>query len=278
MAGLTYNPISPAIMQDPGLTGGFGLPAPGAGSTYTWANPTSPTYAPPPMPSLSDLLAGDPIYQQQFAQLQAGGVYDTSTANAARARALIQFGQMPDLSGVQGLIGDLSGLDPNTGTLAQQNTTAGLSTQARLSQANTDAIRRIKAVLGARGLFRSGETGYQLGREQTDYTRAQYDARQKLVDYLAGVQSALVQAERARQAALYQSQLNALMSWLSQHPDLGGGQTSGSPGGWTQTPTTAPAPDTEPSPSTGLAGAQGSYYGTPSGATTYSYPTGYRPF
>ncbi len=182
------------------------------------------------VPSLQELIANDELFLQLQRDLAAQGISDSAQRRAARQRAVTMFGEVPDfttLTGAGGLIGPDLGLDIDEVTrgLAAQNTTAGLSTVARLDQAHTDRLRQIKNVLAARGALRSGETGYQLGREQEDYTRAQYDARQQVVDYLAGVQAAFAQSERQRQMTLAQA-LWAAAQRLRDEGYPGGGDTS----------------------------------------------------
>lgn len=80
-----------------------------------------------------------------------------------------------------------------------------MSTQFRLDQAHGDAIRNIKNALASRGLIRSGEAGFQLGRENQAYGQANYDASQKWLDYIAGVQSAFASGEQQRATTLAQS-------------------------------------------------------------------------
>jgi hypothetical protein len=105
---------------------------------------------------------------------------------------------------------DLNGIiDPATQALAQKNTEAGLSTEARLSKAHTDAMRAIKNSLAARGALRSGEAGYQLGNEQQAYTQAEYDSKQQLLDYLSSYQQGYLQAEQQRQQQLAQASSDA---------------------------------------------------------------------
>jgi hypothetical protein len=100
---------------------------------------------------------------------------------------------------LQGILG------PQTQQIAQQNTAAGLSTSARLAQANTDAVRKIKNELNARGLLNSGETGFQLGREQQSYGQAQFDARSKLLDYLNQYQGGWLAAQQGNAQSLAQA-------------------------------------------------------------------------
>ena len=61
--------------------------------------------------------------------------------------------------------------------------------------------RAIKNALAARGALRSGEAGFQLGEEQQRFATAQYDARQQLVDLLAGIEAGYANAQRQRAAA-----------------------------------------------------------------------------
>lgn len=235
--------------------------------------PTAP--AAPGMPNVGDLLGGDPMYQQFLASLKAQAVQDQASRDAAMQRAMIMYGAKPDFSfgGSSTLTGDLP-WDKQTKKLAAANTDAGLSTLARLDEANTQAIRGITNTLAARGIFRSGETGYQMGQEQKDYSRAQYDSAQKLLDYLSGVQSAFVQAQRANQAQQYSAQLTALQNWLALNPNAGLGGTvgfgaggAGGHGAGAAAPHGSPAPVTQP----------GGHYagGTPGGPVPATDPFGF---
>jgi len=122
-------------------------------------------------------------------------------------RALVNFGQVPDLASLAKQLGlsesDLQGLaGSDIQRLAQENTDAGLSTESRLSQANDDAIRQIRAELNKRGLLNSGEAGFQLDRQNTGYRQAQSDATNKLLDYLNQYQQGYAQAQAQRAQSL----------------------------------------------------------------------------
>lgn len=126
----------------------------------------------------------------------------------------MNFGGNVDLNSVAKSLGvdpsALAGLDPATiQKLAQANDTAGTSTEAQLEQANTTAVRGIKNALNARGLLNSGETGYQLGQQQQSYTQAQYDARQKLTDYMTQYQQGYLTAQQQIQQQLASSASSA---------------------------------------------------------------------
>lgn len=203
--------FTPGQMGDPNATS-----PPGTGDMTTG---TSTNY--------QDLLNQDPFYKQWLANMQAQSAADLAARNYAIQRALISFGEVPGDLNVPGL--DLSGvLDDATRQLIAQNTTAGLSTTARLQQQDVQAQRSINNALAARDMAYSGETGFQLGREQQQYTQAQYDARQRLLDALLGYETNYAAAEQARQQALlqaaqqaYQNQL-ALAQLRAQVPAPGG--------------------------------------------------------
>jgi hypothetical protein len=140
-------------------------------------------------------LQDDPLFRQLNADLSAQGIQDLAGAQAATRRGLVLFGEVPTLDDK---FLPSSWVDEPTRQLAQQNTASGMSIVARLAKANKDAIRSYKNMLAARGALQSGELGHRAGEEDLRYRSAQYDARQQLTDYLAGIQSALANAERQR--------------------------------------------------------------------------------
>ena len=144
-------------------------------------------------PDWASLIQNDPGFLQDQSTLSASGIANASQRDALMQTALVNFGGNVDMNAVAKTLGvdpsSLSNLDPATvQALAHQNDVAGTSTQSRLDAANTLATRGIKNALNARGLLNSGETGYQLGQQQQSYTQAQYDARQKLTDYMTQYQ------------------------------------------------------------------------------------------
>ena len=203
------HPVTPPRLPTLG-GGGPGWPIPKQltpaipGSTVPAATAERPTLPTPPTSTdpYGQALATDPGYQQFIVNQKGERQADLSGFGTDAARAFIQFGEMPTFSAADmALFKDLPQLDAGTGQLAQANTDAGLSTLARLKQAFQDAVRNDTNQLGGRGIYRSGETGFQLGREQTAYARSQYDARQALLDFLSGRESSFTAAERARIAA-----------------------------------------------------------------------------
>lgn len=180
--------------------------------------PSTPTGTPPVpagsitgvgayTPDWAGLIGGDPGLLQTQADLSAGSIADASQRDALIQRAITQFGKVPDLASLAKQLGlslaDVQKtLGSGIGQLAQENTDAGLSTEARLGQANTDAIRQIKNSLNARGLLNSGETGFQLDRQNTGYRQAESDATNKLLDYLAQYQQGYLAAQQTRSGQL----------------------------------------------------------------------------
>lgn len=190
--------VSPGYGDPSGIFGGAPQ-APsggvGGGSAFGGYDPSQ----------LQDMIENDPLYEQYKAQSAAERVADLASRTAARQRAVTLFGDVPDFSGTAGAqFGEGFSKDINDTIrgLAQENTAAGLSTVARINQAHQDAIEGIRNALASRGILSSGETGYQLGREDLATTKTRYDATQQLLDYLNGVQSGFVQSERARSMGL----------------------------------------------------------------------------
>lgn len=227
---------------------------------YTLDDPFSPTpqsgSAPaaggPPAskaPNIAEILGGDPFYQQLLADMRAQSVSDRASLKAQRQRALVNFGEIPDFRSLigGGAVGDIeSDITPEIRSLAEQGTSSGISTIARLEEARKDAARQLSGFLAGRGLVRSGETGYQQGRQQTDYTRARYDSTQELLDYLAGYQSAYTQAEQERQSAQQAASMTALQNYLASNPSASAGQPQASPTPVQGSPTVIPpTPGTE---------------------------------
>lgn len=122
--------------------------------------------------------------------------------DAELANAYESFGKNIDLASLAQSLGmtqsDLqNALGPDVQKLAQENTDAGLSTQARLDQANQKATQQIIANLNKRGLLHSGEAGYELNQQNLGYRQAQSDAYQKFLGYLQQYQQGYLAAQQA---------------------------------------------------------------------------------
>ena len=265
----SYNPLN-GLIPPAGIQRSSGSPtAPGAGNPAlntafapATTAPAAPTNGAPPIgsgsgglgvPDWKSLIGSDPGLLAAQADLAASGVSNAADRNAAFQRNIIDYGQLPDLTKAAAALGlspgDLQGiLGPQTGQLAQENTQAGTSILARLNADNTKTIQGIKNALAARGLYRSGETGYQLGQQNQNYTNSQFDANKSLLDVLSGAQGQYVSAEQARQQALAQAASDAadraLQEWMAQN--AAGGSSAPAPA--------APAPYAPPPTNSAVAG------------------------
>lgn len=170
--------------------------------------------APPPLfqpaaPNYAALLAADPSVLAAQQAYSAGQISNAAQRAAATDRALIQYGSVPSFNGL-GLSGDQLGflnqdVTPDIAALAQQNTAAGLSTQARLQQAHDQAVLALQQHLAARGALSSGEDPYQMGLQQQSYTQAQSDAVNQLLDAISGFQNSYTQSQQQAQQQLIQA-------------------------------------------------------------------------
>ncbi len=151
-----------------------------------------------------------PEFDQMMQDLRAQSVSDKASRDAAIQRSYINFGLGGiDLAkaGATTGIGDLASvLDPTTQQLAANNQ---FSVQKRLDQALADQKTQDRVALRQRGAVRSGEAGYAAQNTQRAYDTNEYDATQKLLDYITGAQQGFVQAERARQMQMWQLALAA---------------------------------------------------------------------
>jgi hypothetical protein len=178
------------------------------GSTPTSALPTGTSSTPvtagqqPGMGTSSymDIHRSDPIYNQTLSDLSAQGISDRSQADVLAQRALVQFGEVPALEGLDARLAgpEFARISGVAKPLAEANTQSGMSIVARMEKLRKDNVRAIKNALASRGALRSGEAGYQLGEEQQRYSTAQYDARSQLVDLLAGIEAGYANSSRAR--------------------------------------------------------------------------------
>lgn len=165
-------------------------------------------------PDWTNLISSDPGLIDAANAITAGNAGDQASRDALIRGALVNFGYVPDLATLAKSLGlteqDLSGVaGSGTQQLAKENTDAGLSTEARLNQANTDAIRQIRNELNKRGLLNSGEAGFQLDRQNTSFRQAQSDATQKLLGYLQQYQQGYAAAQAQKAQALAQAYSDA---------------------------------------------------------------------
>lgn len=146
------------------------------------------------------------------AQLAGQSAAQSASAKAAIKRTLIQGGFTfdPKADIRRGIGYAIPGvMNKQTVQAIKEANAAGLTQNFMINQANDDANRNIVNTLAARGILRGGATGYQLGRQNTAYTQAQYGSRQKILDTIAGIWNGYLQAENQRQQMLAQNAMSA---------------------------------------------------------------------
>lgn len=252
--GYTQQQVIDSLAANPNAAGNPNGMYPMFGSSPSVAsmdsNPVSPTFGTSPANiDWTSLIQNDPAYKQTLADMKAANVADLGSRNAAFNRAIINFGQVPDMQAAQQALGlDLgSVIDPQTAQLAQQNQ---YSTEANLQHSFQQGIMKLRQALAARGALQSGELGYQLGEANRSFGNAQNSATQQLLDALSGYQSQYTNAVNGRQASSTQALLEALTRVLSQYGNTGGGYGGGGGGGGgtgTSTPPPPPPPTAAPS-------------------------------
>lgn len=237
---MAYRPHYPTFTL-PRIGPSIGLRSPAVRRLVTSATGGLPPLSFPTFPSsggATDTAGGAPPpgYGDLLSQLLAGlggmpaGALTPEEGLAQARRALIQYGGVPaGLSGLRNLGG---AFDKGTSALANTNTTSGISVLARIGQAHTDQNRYIKNRLAAHGILGSGETGFELGREQTNFARAQADSASKLLDYLTGINSGITSFMQ------WQAMMDALRGLQQGGGDGGGGAPSPGSGSITQAPHT----------------------------------------
>jgi len=200
-------------------------------------------------PDYQSLLQNDPGFMALKQNLSAQGTQDSATRNAAINQALIQYGALPDFDKAAAQFGisaaDLQGMiDPNTASLADANTKAGLSTTARLQQQEDQAMLGLRNNLAAHGALSSGDDAYRTNLQNQSYTQAQSDALGSLLAALGGYQQTYTTAQQGEQNQLTGGLTDALSrlesnpmyapSSLSYNPHSGK-YTSGAGGTYTPT-------------------------------------------
>lgn len=150
------------------------------------------------------------------ARFGAESAADAASRDAALRRYIISYGQAPDFSKM-GLSGSAKAfldkaLDAKTRGLAELNTKEGTSVFARTKHANDLANRRIASSLAGRGILRSGQTGADLSEQAQEYKNTSFDQLNELLSGVEGTIGNFLAAERARQEALAQAELQAQLA------------------------------------------------------------------
>lgn len=137
------------------------------------------------------LLANDPQLAAALAAISSQQSAYQGQAQTAEQQLLEAYGAVPSGLGDQ----FQSILSPTVTDLANQNTQAGTSTVAQLLKAFQNQQSGTLDSLAARGMLRSGATGYDQNQNLQGYNSAQYNALQSLLGNLGTQQSNLLQQE-----------------------------------------------------------------------------------
>lgn len=207
-------------------------PLPGVSGVPALATPAVPqSLAPKPATSEDYFQAavGDPIFKQTQGDIAADRSNFDQIRRGAIQNAVGVLGFVPD--GFNDQYGDI---DEATRALAAKNTQAGTSTIARLKAAHEKAVRDSIRANAARGILRSGDTGYQLGQRELENRQNLSDTVSKFLEYLqtgvygpyAQALAGLNQQEREALMKVYEAiQANGLLSG-----PVGGSATPPAPG------------------------------------------------
>lgn len=160
---------------------------------------------------------------QQKADFAAQGAADAASRDAALRRYVISYGKVPDFNQL-GISPEARGfwekaIDPTTRALAEKNYAEGTAIAARQDAANQVANRRIPAALAARGMLRSGQTGADLRDQAQQYKIQGFDTLNELLGGVEGTVGNFLNAERERQRALAEAEMQARMAAMG---DWGG--------------------------------------------------------
>lgn len=234
----------------------------GYGGQYAATTPVVPaTPALPASPSTGSggldyttLLQNDPLLKQTLAGLNASGVSNQAGLEAAQQRALIQYGGVPSAASLPGV----TGIDQTTRDLAGQNTSAGLSTLAKLGQAHQLADQASVASEAARGILHSGAYGQHAAENLQTYNQGQDTATQQLLDYLNGVYSGYLGQQQTLQGSAAGASNDALTRLIAE---IQAGLVTGGTNGTTPPPPPAPTPDPANSDYGGVYATPGTHNG-----------------
>lgn len=230
----------PAINPS-GFIGTLLAPKPTATNYYSAPTSTIPkpvsvtpkVAAPPAAPSVSaaqatappdidykSMLESDPFLAEQIRVINAQRAADEAWMSEQRRRALIQFGEIPDLSTTSGtLLGNYNAdINDTTRQLAGESTRLGLSTTAGINKAFQDAQSQYLSSLAARGMLRSGALGQHLNETTLARDQSRYTAMQELTDYMISLyQNYLGQVSQgdAAAAAATKEALDRLIAQVS---------------------------------------------------------------
>lgn len=138
-----------------------------------------------------NIIAADPLYLGDLGAILSESNIERGGAEAAMRQALIRMGGAPALQNIMQLLGgQASGweglIDQGTLGAAQAADTAGTSLMAQLQKEHAQRNLAIEDINAAKGIYSSGQTGYELGEERQRDVIARDQAVQNLLDFLRG--------------------------------------------------------------------------------------------
>lgn len=175
-------------------------------------------------PNYSEILSSPEVSFQNQENL-AGSAMDASSRAAAIRRAVIELGAVPDFQKAGRDLGSSSlgylqnDINDETRQLAQKNTDEGLSLMARLEHEHKRVQDQVRSTLAARGIFRSGETGFQMGEQGLKYKQALTDAEKAVMDHISQIIGTFVTNEADRRNAMAQA-VFAATNRMGQYPGM----------------------------------------------------------
>jgi hypothetical protein len=161
-----------------------------------------PYWNSPQAPDWAALINSDPLYQQGQMDLGAASAAAAAARQGGVRQAIIRsglFGSQDALRQALARFGQQYAGDVDQATLDQAAGNEN-SVAAQLRQALGQRNLATEDTLAARGILRSGQTGYELGENKRQYDQANYDAMNQLLDYLGGLYGGFAEGENARNA------------------------------------------------------------------------------
>ncbi|MBI3936420.1 MAG: hypothetical protein HY323_05540 [Betaproteobacteria bacterium] len=144
-----------------------------------------------PAQTWQDVIRSDPLYQQKAGDVSAAKASAAAGRAAAVRAALIRLGIVPDVNAAFASLGLPAqyqqwlgeDIDEPTRKLTESNE---FSFARQAAKQHAENLTALQDVLAAKGILRSGQTGFETGRESERYQGSLNDAVQQLLDFLGG--------------------------------------------------------------------------------------------
>lgn len=239
--------LSSPLYSDVSSTGGYGstVGSPAVPSYAQTVTPRGSAVAPTTVgsaPSASGFdVSTDPSVQLAKARANQGNADIDALLRRGLSSLFVNYGS-PGLASQLSQYGYT--VSPTDVSAAQANYNAGNATLARLDQQHSLGRQAVTNNLAARGLIRSGDLGYQLGQQDTQYGNGVYDALQNVLNQAFNLQQGAISQRNSLQDQITQAMQSAWQNFINQPQiyaqpppsDQGGG------GGGDQSPPPPPVP------------------------------------